>query len=792
MFIQKILPFLLSIFVSFIAFNIEAQIVISVGNPVDGAEGSGNITFDVFIEGGGVNTTGAPITGSIAYGGSGSAAFDFTPVNSFSIPIGANSTTITLVVIDDLMDEGLESVAVILSGSPSTGTYGNTVATAYIIDNDGNLIVSIGSPVNGMEGSTNVSYVISLDNGAVNNTGTDLIGSISFSGTASSGVDYAGPTTFVIPNGGSSTTLTLVLPDDALLECDETVNATITGVSVGMVNPAAMTSSAIIIDDECSSAGISIGSPVDGTEGASPVSFVVGLDGGVVNSTGAAITGSVSYIGTATDASDYIGVTGFSIANGANSTTISIAVIDDILVECDETVLATISNPSVGTINTSTSSAIIVDDECSQVGISIGSPMDGVEGGNDVSFVVSLDGGVVNATGSAITGSVSYAGTATAAVDFSEVTAFSIPDGASSTIISLTVLDDVLLECDETVVATISNPSIGIINTANSSAIIVDDECLAQYSISIGLPVDGEEQVSDVAFTVYLENGVINTTGSAITGLINFTGTSTPVDFGSLPSIFSIPDGQSSTSIVLSVLDDNCIEMVETVIATISNPSTGSINISSLTANLIDDDATSASISIGNPVDGFEGGSDMSFDIFFDNGLVNCSGAPITGEVSFGGTATAGNDFVNYITFAIPDGSSYVTHLLPVADDVLDECDETVTAMIFNPSVGVINPMADTSTAIIFDNDCTNNINELNDIQLKLYPNPIRDQLSVEADTRISSFVLYDLNGRQILGEQLINSTSLIISFDQLAKGSYIIQVDFENGRKYIDKLLKK
>jgi len=174
----------------------------------------------------------------------------------------------------------------------------------------------------------------------------------------------------------------------------------------------------------------------------------------------------------------------------------------------------------------------------------------------------------------------------------------------------------------------------------------------------------------------------------------------------------------------------------------------------------------------------------MSFDIFFDNGLVNCSGAPITGEVSFGGTATAGNDFVNYISFAIPDGSSYVTHLLPVADDVLDECDETVTAMIFNPSVGVINPMADTSTAIIFDNDCTNNINELNDIQLKLYPNPIRDQLIVEADTRISSFVLYDLNGRQILGEQLINSTSLIISFDQLAKGSYIIQVDFENGRK--------
>ncbi len=789
--IQKILPFLLSVFVSVVAFNSEAQIVISAGNPVDGAEGSGNITFDVFIEGGGVNTTGAPITGSITYGGTATPGGDFTPVNSFSIPIGANSTTITLVVIDDLMDEGTESVTIILSGSPSTGTYGNMAITAGIIDNDG-LIVSIGSPVNGMEGSTNVSYVISLDNGAVNNTGADLIGSISYSGTATSGVDYIGSTTFVIPNGASSTSLTLVVPDDALLECDETVDATLTNVNIGTINPSAMSASAIIVDDECSSAGISIGSPVDGMEGASPISFVVGLDGGVVNSTGAAITGAISYVGTALDASDYIGVTGFSIANGANSTTISIAVIDDILVECDETVIATISNPSVGTINTSTSSAIIVDDECSQVGISIDSPMDGAEGGNDVSFVVSLDGGMVNATGSAITGSVSYAGTATASVDFSEVTAFSIPDGASSTTISLTVLDDVLLECDETVIATISNPSIGTINTATSSAIIVDDECLAQYSLSIGLPVDGEEQVSDVAFTVYLENGVINTTGSAITGLINFTGTSSPSDFSFLPSTFTIPDGQSSTLITLSVLDDNCIEMTETVIATISNPSTGSINISSSTANLVDDDAAVASISIGNPVDGFEGGNDMSFDIFLDNGLVNCSGAPITGEVSFGGTATSGNDFVNYITFTIPDGSSSVTHLLPIADDVLDECDETVIATIFNPSVGVINSMADTSTAIIFDNDCTNTINELKDVQLKLYPNPVHDQLNVAADKPISSYVLYDLNGRQVLGEQLINSTSFTISTDQLAKGSYIIQVDFENGSTYTDKLLKK
>jgi len=52
--------------------------------------------------------------------------------------------------------------------------------------------VSISSPVTGAtEGTTSsVDLVISLDNGAVNNTGTDITGTLAYGGSATSGTDY--------------------------------------------------------------------------------------------------------------------------------------------------------------------------------------------------------------------------------------------------------------------------------------------------------------------------------------------------------------------------------------------------------------------------------------------------------------------------------------------------------------------------------------------------------------------------------------------------------------------------
>jgi len=82
------------------------------------------------------------------------------------------------------------------------------------------------------------------------------------------------------------------------------------------------------------------------------------------NSSGAPITGDIAYSGSATNGIDYNpGVTSFSIANGASEANITLGIKEDSLSEGNESITATISNSSKGTITTNSASAILIDDE---------------------------------------------------------------------------------------------------------------------------------------------------------------------------------------------------------------------------------------------------------------------------------------------------------------------------------------------------------------------------------------------------------------------------------------------
>lgn len=82
------------------------------------------------------------------------------------------------------------------------------------------------------------------------------------------------------------------------------------------------------------------------------------------NSTGGSITGDINYSGSALNGSDYaLGTASFSIANGADSALIILDVIEDSTHEDNESVIVTLSNPSIGTITQSVAIAIIIDDD---------------------------------------------------------------------------------------------------------------------------------------------------------------------------------------------------------------------------------------------------------------------------------------------------------------------------------------------------------------------------------------------------------------------------------------------
>ncbi|PHR30800.1 MAG: hypothetical protein COA38_09675 [Fluviicola sp.] len=539
---------------------------------------------------------------------------------------------------------------------------------------------------------------------------------------------------------------------------------------------------------------ISIGSPIDAVEGSGgDISFIVFLEGGGVNNTGSSITGSLTFTGTAINGTDYVGPASFSIPNGVNSTTVIVTVVDDAIVEPIETVIASLSLTSIGVIVTATSTANIYDDDAGSIFISIGSPVDAVEGTSDISFDVFIEGGGLNTTGMPITGTISYVGTASSITDYVPVPVFSIPSGFNSTTINITVIDDVIVEPTEAVTPMlVGSPSIGTYANTTSTAYILDDDA-STLIISIGSPVDGTEGLSDVSYDVYLEGGVINATGSPIIGTISYAGTALiGLDVISVPSIFTIPNGSNSTIITLPVMDDILLECDETIIATISSPIIGAIGNASSTAIIIDDECAQASISIGTPMDGEEGVSDISFIISLDGGLVNGTGSAITGTIGFSGTAIPSVDFVDNSIFSIPNGASFVIHDISVFDDLNVELAESVIAMITTVSIGTISAIF-VDTAYILDNDSTTGFKDLNlnALSVEVYPNPVSSTLNLASEQQMKSYSIVDLNGRVMTTGEL-KTNQFTLNVENLPKGFYIIRVELEDGSLATKKVLKQ
>lgn len=774
-----------------VSFSAEAQ-SISISSPVSSVvEGaSSTITYVISIDGGGVNTTGAAITGSINYSGTATDGADFVGIPSFSIPIGASSTTIVVTVIDDLLIEATETVIATISNVVG-GTVGNNgSSTTSIYDDDsGSLFISIGSPVDAVEGSSNISFEISIVSGGP--SAMPITGNISFTGTAVSTVDYMPVTSFTIPAGASSTTLSIIVLDDALTEPTESVVAILSGSpSIGAY--ANTSSTAYILDDDAASIIVSIGSPVDGAEGGANVSYTVFLENGMVNGTGSDIYGSINYSGTATNAADYVSVANFAIPNGQSSTILSIPVIDDGFIECNEIVIATIANTNVGTIGTASSTASIIDDECSQVFISIGSPVDGTEGSSNITYTIFIEGGGVNTTGSAITGTISYAGAASNPADFIPVPNFSIPPGANSTTITIVIIDDALTEPTESVIASLTgSPSMGAYSNTSSTAYILDDDA-GSLSVSIDPLMDGAEGVSDARFVVSLDFGNINGTGSDIYGIVNYSGTATSSDFSGI-MLFSIPNGAWTDTLLITITDDILVELTETVIATISTVNVGTIGNGMASINIIDNDLSSMALAILAPIDGTEGSSDVSFIVAIDGGLVNGTGSDISGSISYSGTATSGLDFSSAAsTFSIPDGASIVTVSIPVIDDLLPEPTESIIATISAPSAGTIGTSS-VDTAYIYDNDSTTSINEIDfsDINLSLYPNPTKGIVVIEADEQINGVEMVDLQGRTVQSWET-SAKKVNVNITGSAEGYYIFTVMLNDGRFVTRKVLKE
>jgi uncharacterized repeat protein (TIGR01451 family)/gliding motility-associated-like protein len=324
------------------------------------------------------------------------------------------------------------------------------------------------------------------------------------------------------------------------------------------------------------------------------------LTNGAVAPSDITITYSVNATVTdpAVNGVDYTTLTGtITIKAGSNEQQLTIDVVDDLLIEGDESIEIGLLSATdaggmvyLGTQRTLTSKLIDNDNR-----LKITRHLDGQElGGGNASngeFMISLPGTLTFPEAIRVKYTIDGASTATGGAgttfdyDNSTLTGeIVLPANANSIPLPIKVNDDLIAEPTETVLVTLQNVSLSTsgamtfaADPANTSATvnIIDDD--VNVPIGILSTTNGKEPGgtgNDGSFTIGWPNGV-NATGVVIVRY-TITGTATNgTDYNTITLTRNIPAGSSSVQVPVTVKDDNLVEGPETVILTITGFTVG-------------------------------------------------------------------------------------------------------------------------------------------------------------------------------------------------------------------------
>ena len=80
--------------------------------------------------------------------------------------------------------------------------------------------------------------------------------------------------------------------------------------------------------------------------------------------------------------------------------------------------------------------------------------------------------------------------------------------------------------------------------------------------------------------------------------------------------------------------------------------------------------------------------------------------------------------------------------------------------------------------------DSTNSIEELDQMELSIYPNPASEIISINCDEKINSIEIFNLQGQKVYFENKLNQTVLQIDVKDLKPGLYIINCSFDECQR--------
>jgi Calx-beta domain len=436
---------------------------------------------------------------TVTIGGSAQCTYAPTPL-TFTAANWNVPQPVTVTPNDDAIVEGPHTCAP-ASISAAGGAYAGVTATppvTNITDND-TAAVSIANTTNGAEPATN--GLMTVTQTAVSATNTVI--AYSLSGTAASGTDYTALSgTVTILAGATTATIPIPILDDAIVEGGETVVVTLTTVTSGLATlGATLIATNTVADNDAATVTI-----------ANTTNAAAHANKNVMTMTQTAVSSQatvISYLvsGTAISGSDYTALSGtVTIPAGATTATISIPVLNDLVVEPSETVTVTLSSVTSGLATlgaTVIATNTIADNDAATVTIT-----------NTTNAAEPATNGLMTLTQTAVSSQatvISYTvgGTATSGSDYTALSGtVTIPAGATTATISIPVLDDLIVDPAETVIVTLSSVTSGLATlgaTLIATNIIADNDT-ASFTINKAVNTANIATPVTLTYTVAIDN----------------------------------------------------------------------------------------------------------------------------------------------------------------------------------------------------------------------------------------------------------------------------------------------
>lgn len=364
--------------------------------------------------------------------------------------------------------------------------------------------------------------------------------------------------------------------------------------------------------------------------------------------------------------------------------------------EGDKTLVVSLGEPegaSLGDLTTHT--LTIIETDLSPTVNLTSSNQTVSEGAGVISVPISLD--YISEVDAVIP--YTFSGTAIGGIDFIAAGSVTIPAGQTSGSIQITLIDNLTIDADKTIVLELGTPQGAHLGTSTTHTLTLVDNDNQPTVIFLAATQSVSESVGTVTVNVSMSKTYL----LDVTVPYTISGTaSNPDDHGLTSGSLTIHPGSTSGTINFSIVNDSLDESDETVLVsmgTITNGNSGSP--SSQTITIEDDDPTptvqfsSASQSVSESV------GTVSVQVT----LSAVSGQTVQVPYTVSGTASNPSDHnLSSGTITIPAGSSSANRSFTVNNDVVFENNETVIFTLGTPTHATASGFT-THTITITNND---------------------------------------------------------------------------------------